>query len=79
MPLAPNYETNPDWSKYPESMFTLIDKGIQAHSAALGIAVLQDSKMPEPFHEGVAIALHGSMDRSHLTGYKVIFFPWQGG
>ena len=34
MPLAPNYETNPDWSKYPESMFTRIDKGIQAHSAA---------------------------------------------
>lgn len=79
MPLAPNYQTNPDWSKYPESMFTRIDKGIQAHSAALGIAFLKDSKMPEPFREGVAIALHGSMDRSRLTGYKVIFFPWQGG
>jgi glucose/arabinose dehydrogenase len=79
MPLAPNYETNPDWSKYPESMFTRIDKGIQAHSAALGIAFLQDSKMPEPFREGVAIALHGSWDRSRKTGYKVIFFPWQDG
>ena len=79
MPLAPNYQTNPDWSKYPESMFTRIDKGIQAHSAALGIAFLKDSKMPEPFREGVAIALHGSMDRSRLTGYKVIFFPWQDG
>jgi hypothetical protein len=57
MPLAPNYQTNPDWSKYPESMFTRIDKGIQAHSAPLGIAFLQDSKMPEPFREGIAIAL----------------------
>jgi glucose/arabinose dehydrogenase len=37
MPFAPNYKTNPDWSKYPESLFTRIDKGIQAHSAALGI------------------------------------------
>ena len=40
MPFAPNYETNPDWSKYPESMFTRIDKGIQAHSAPLGMAFL---------------------------------------
>lgn len=78
MPFAPNYETNPDWSKYPESMFTRVDKGIQAHSAPLGIAFLQDSKMPEPFREGIAIALHGSIDRSRKTGYKVIFFPWQG-
>jgi glucose/arabinose dehydrogenase len=79
MPLAPNYETNPDWSKYPESMFTRIDKGIQAHSAVLGIAFLQDSKVPEPFHNGIALALHGSWDRSRKTGYKVIFFPWQDG
>ena len=79
MPLAPNYETNPDWSKYPESMFTRIDKGIQAHSAVLGIAFLQDSKVPKPFHDGIALALHGSWDRSRKTGYKVIFFPWQDG
>jgi glucose/arabinose dehydrogenase len=78
MPFAPNYETNPDWSKYPESMFTRVDKGIQAHSAPLGMAFLQDSKTPEPFREGIAIALHGSWDRSRKTGYKVIFFPWQG-
>jgi glucose/arabinose dehydrogenase len=79
MPFAPNYETNPDWSKYPERMFTRVDKGIQAHSAPLGMAFLQDSKTPELFREGIAIALHGSWDRSRKTGYKVIFFPWQGG
>jgi glucose/arabinose dehydrogenase len=78
MPFAPNYETNPDWSKYPESMFTRIDKGIQAHSAPLGMVFLQDSKTPEPFREGIAIALHGSWDRSRKTGYKVIFFSWHG-
>jgi hypothetical protein len=79
MPFAPNYKTNPDWSKYPEGIFTRIDKGIQAHSAALGITFFQDSKTPEPFREGIAITLHGSWDRSRKTGYKVIFFPWQGG
>ena len=79
MPFAPNYETNPDWSKYPERMFTHVDKGIQAHSAPLGMAFLQGSETPESFREGMAIALHGSWDRSRKTGYKVIFFPWQGG
>jgi len=79
MPFAPNYKTNPDWSKYPESMFTRVDKGIQAHSSPLGIAFLQDSKVPEPFHNGVVLALHGSFDRSRKTGYKVIFFPWRDG
>jgi len=79
MPFAPNYETNRDWSRYPESMFTRIDKGIQAHSAALGMAFLQESKLPAPYRNGVAIALHGSWDRSRKTGYKVIFFPWQDG
>jgi glucose/arabinose dehydrogenase len=79
MPFAPNYKTNPDWSKYPESLFTRIDKGIQAHSAPLGMAFLQGSKIPEPFRDGIAIALHGSINRSRKTGYKVIFFPWKGG
>ncbi|HYY28344.1 MAG TPA: hypothetical protein VE860_10385, partial [Chthoniobacterales bacterium] len=79
MPFAPNYETNPDWSRYPEKMFTRVDKGIQAHSAPLGMAFLQDSRVPEPFRNGVAIAYHGSWDRSRKTGYKVVFFPWQNG
>jgi glucose/arabinose dehydrogenase len=79
MPFAPNYQTNPDWSKYPESLFTRIDKGIPAHSAPLGMAFLLGSKIPEPFRDGIAIALHGSINRSRKTGYKVIFFPWQGG
>jgi glucose/arabinose dehydrogenase len=60
-------------------MFTRVDKGIQAHSAVLGIAFLQDSKVLERLRTGVALALHGSWDRSRKTGYKVIFFPWQEG
>ena len=79
MPFAPNYETNPDWSRYPEKMFTRVDKGIQAHSAPLGMAFLQNSRVPEPFRNGLAIAFHGSWDRSRKTGYKVIFFPWRNG
>ena len=39
----------------------------------------QDSEVPERFRNGVALALHGSWDRSRKTGYKVIFFPWKEG
>jgi glucose/arabinose dehydrogenase len=79
MPFAPNYETNPDWSRFPEKMFARVDKGIQAHSAPLGMAFLQDSQVREPFRNGLVIAYHGSWDRSRKTGYKVVFFPWQNG
>ena len=76
MPFDPDVDTNPDWSKYPQELFTRIDKGIQAHSAPLGMTFLQQTKLPPPFREGLAVALHGSWDRSVKTGYKVIFFPW---
>jgi glucose/arabinose dehydrogenase len=76
MPLAPNYSTNPDWTKYPESKFTRSDKGIQAHSAPLGLAFLQDTKLPEWLRNSAAVAYHGSWNRSRKTGYKVVIFPW---
>jgi glucose/arabinose dehydrogenase len=76
MPLDPSYENNPDWSKYPETRFTRSDKGIQAHSAPLGMAFLQETKLPEWLRNSAAVAYHGSWDRSRKTGYKVVIFPW---
>lgn len=76
MPLDPYYDNNPDWSKYPESKFTRSDKGIQAHSAPLGMVFLQDTKLPEWLRNSAAVAYHGSWDRSRKTGYKVVIFPW---
>jgi glucose/arabinose dehydrogenase len=76
MPLDPSYETNPDWSRYPESRFTRSDKGIQAHSAPLGMSFLQETKLPDWLRNSAAVAYHGSWDRSQKTGYKVVIFPW---
>ena len=76
MPLDPSYENNPEWSKYPESRFNRSDKGIQAHSAPLGMAFLQETKLPEWLRNSAAVAYHGSWDRSRKTGYKVVIFPW---
>jgi glucose/arabinose dehydrogenase len=76
MPLDPNYETNRDWSKYPASKFTRSDKGIQAHSAPLGMSFLQETKLPAWLRDSAAVAYHGSWNRSRKTGYKVVIFPW---
>jgi len=76
MPLDPYYDNNPDWNKYPESRFTRSDKGIQAHSAPLGMAFLQETKLPEWLRNSAAVAYHGSWDRTRKTGYKVVIFPW---
>jgi hypothetical protein len=76
MPFAPDFHNNPGWSVYPASRFTPVDKGIQAHSAPLGLSFLQDSQFPIEYRNGAVVALHGSWNRSLKTGYKVIYFPW---
>ncbi|MBC7895175.1 MAG: PQQ-dependent sugar dehydrogenase [Cytophagaceae bacterium] len=55
---------------------TRISKGIQAHSAPLGMLFLQPTAFPTAYRAGVAIALHGSWNRTVRTGYKVIHFSW---
>jgi glucose/arabinose dehydrogenase len=76
MPFDPDYDTNRDWSRFPESSFSRIDKGIPAHSAPLGFSFLQATKVPVPYRNGAVVALHGSWNRTRKTGYKIIFFPW---
>ena len=79
MPFDPDYDTNRDWSQFPEGTFTRIDKGIPAHSAPLGFSFLQATKTPVPYRNGAVVALHGSWNRTRKTGYKIIFFPWLPG
>jgi glucose/arabinose dehydrogenase len=62
----------------PSGPMTRITKGIQAHSAPLGLTFLQSTNIRAAFRSGALIALHGSWDRSRLTGYKVIWMPWSG-
>jgi len=76
MSFDPDFETNPDWSRFPANAFRRIDKGIQAHSAPLGLSFLQNSKVPRPFRNAAVVALHGSWNRRRKTGYKVVIFPW---
>ncbi len=76
MPFDPDYYNNRDWSVFPPSAFARIDKGIQAHSAPLGLSFLHGTQFHSDYRSGAVVALHGSWNRSSPTGYKVVYFPW---
>ena len=75
MPFDLDYDTNRD-GHMPLSGFDRISKGIQAHSAALGLTFLQGTKFPAAYANAAVIALHRSWNRQTRTGAKLIYFPW---
>ena len=75
MPFDRDYDWNRDGHVDIAGM-TRISKGIQAHSAALGLTFLQGTNFPAAYNQAAVIALHGSWNRQAPTGYKVVYFPW---
>ncbi len=75
MPFDLDYDFNRTGAR-PLAGFDRISKGIQAHSAVLGLSFLQGTAFPAAYANGVVMALHGSWNRATPTGYKVIYFPW---
>ncbi|WP_242054777.1 PQQ-dependent sugar dehydrogenase [Nostoc flagelliforme] len=75
MPFDRDYEFNADGSVNCDAM-DRITKGIQAHSAPLGLTFLQNTNFPSLYSSGVVTALHGSWNRQKKTGYKISYFPW---
>jgi len=75
MPFDRDYQLNRDGHVDCVSM-NRIDKGIQAHSAPLGLLFLQDTNFDPAYRNGAIVCLHGSWNRTTRTGYKVVFFPW---
>jgi glucose/arabinose dehydrogenase len=76
MPFDRDVENNADGSRLDCAIATRIDRGIQAHSAPLGLTFFQGTAAPLSYREGVAVAFHGSWNRTQRTGYKVAYFPW---
>jgi glucose/arabinose dehydrogenase len=77
MPFERDAETNAD-GHVDCAAAERIDVGIQAHSAPLGLTFLQRTAVPAQLRTGAAVALHGSWNRTRRTGYKVVWFGWQG-
>jgi len=53
-------------------------RGLQAHSAPLGLAYGRGPLLPLRYRGGIFVAYHGSAYRSQLTGYKVVYIPIDG-
>jgi len=54
------------------------DYALGGHTASLGLCWMPAGTLPG-FPDGVAIGQHGSWNRSTLSGYKVVFVPFENG
>ena len=55
------------------------DVALGAHTASLGLAFYEAQAFPKKYQGGAFIGQHGSWNRSELSGYKVVFVPFQHG
>lgn len=64
----------------PAAVATAItpDYALGGHTASLGLCWLPAGTLPG-FPQGMAIGQHGSWNRSTLSGYKVVFVPFENG
>ena len=55
------------------------DYALSSHVAPLGLAFYTGAALPPAYRGGAFVGEHGSWDRGHLNGYKVVFVPFAGG
>jgi glucose/arabinose dehydrogenase len=78
--IGSNYDPEHE-GKMPDLVKRAIvpDVLLPAHSAAVGIDFYTGTKFPQRYRNGAFVGLHGSWNRSKLSGYKVVFVPFQNG
>jgi glucose/arabinose dehydrogenase len=52
---------------------------LPSHSAALGLIFYTGSQFPPAYRNSALVALHGSINRSKLSGYRVVRVPFRDG
>jgi len=52
---------------------------LPAHAAAVGLTFYTGTQFPQRYQNGAFVGLHGSWNRSKLSGYRVAFVPFQNG
>ena len=71
--------------RVPEKRPDLVAKAIVpevplgSHTASLGLAFSTKKSFPKKYQNGVFIAQHGSWNRTLLSGYRVVFVPFEDG
>jgi glucose/arabinose dehydrogenase len=65
----------------PELLSTAIgpDYALGSHTASIGLAFYEGELLPPHYHGGAFVGQHGSWNRKPLSGYKVIFVPFENG
>ena len=55
------------------------DYSLSSHVAPLGLAFSYAGSLPAAYRSGAFVGEHGSWDRGHLNGYKVVYIPFAAG
>ncbi len=55
------------------------DVSLGPHTASLGFTFYDATAFPEKYRNGAFVGQHGSWNRSVLSGYKVVFIPFDNG
>jgi glucose/arabinose dehydrogenase len=55
------------------------DYSLGSHTASLGLMFYTKNAFPSKYWNGLFITQHGSWNRKELSGYKVVFVPFDGG
>ena len=76
IPLVANALTNPGGAKLDCASLAPVAVGLPAHSAPLGMAFLEGSKIRAPWSGGAVVAIHGSWDRQPPRAPAVMWLPW---
>jgi glucose/arabinose dehydrogenase len=76
LPLVSNSVTNPTGAALDCAALPRIEVGLPAHSAPLGLAFLQGSKVPAPWSGGAVLAVHGSWNRQPPQEPAVLWLAW---
>jgi len=77
VPLVANALTNPGGAELNCASLAPVAVGLPAHSAPLGMAFLEGSKIPAPWSGGAVVAVHGSWDRHPPRAPEVLWLPWK--
>ena len=55
------------------------DVPVGSHTASLGLAFYNKAVFPQMYRNGAFVGQHGSWNRATLSGFKVLFVPFQDG
>jgi len=55
------------------------DYALGAHTASLDIEFSYESALPEKWRSGMFVSQHGSWNRQPVSGYRVIYIPFENG